>query len=55
MSARLAELAKRLRERALDLIWDMTLPVSSECPVCGFWRGVLLGVVVTILFSWVFL
>jgi predicted hydrocarbon binding protein len=53
MSGRLAELAHRLRERVLDLIWDATLPVSSECPVCAFWRGVLAGAIAVWLTYWV--
>lgn len=55
MSGRFAELAHRLRERTLDLIWDLTLPVSSECPVCAFWRGVLAGSVVGLVTYWVML
>ena len=36
---------KWLVDKALDLLWDVTLPVSGECPVCGFWRGVGIGFV----------
>jgi hypothetical protein len=46
--ARLAKAWDRLVDATLDFIWDMTLPVSTKCPVCAFWRGVLLGVLSTL-------
>jgi hypothetical protein len=33
----------RALDRLLDLVWDVTEPVSGRCPVCAFWRGVLAG------------
>lgn len=35
----------RVYNRLLDLVWDVTEPLSGTCPVCAFWRGVLLGAV----------
>lgn len=52
MYARLVDLAERLLDRALDAIWDVTLPMSSRCPVCAFWRGVLLGMLSTLFLVW---
>jgi len=52
MSARLAKAWAGLVDSALDLIWDMTLPVSTKCPVCAFWRGVLLGVLSGLAVAW---
>lgn len=45
MFARLAKAWDRLVDTALDTVWDLTLPLSSRCPVCAFWRGVLFGAV----------
>lgn len=39
----------RLAERARDLAWGLTLPLSSRCPVWAFWRGALLGALVMLL------
>jgi hypothetical protein len=52
MYARLADLGRRALDRALDLVWDYTLPVSTKCPVCAFWRGVLLGWVSGLVVAW---
>jgi hypothetical protein len=41
--ARLAKAWAAAVDRTLDLLWDVTLPVSTRCPVCAFWRGVALG------------
>jgi hypothetical protein len=52
MFARLAKLGARVLDRALDLLWDITMPVASKCPVCAFWRGVLAGIAATVAASW---
>lgn len=36
----------KICDRALDWLWDATLPLSSRCPVCAFWRGFALGVLI---------
>jgi hypothetical protein len=45
MYARLAKAWDRMVDKVLDVLWDVTLPLSSRCPVCAFWRGVLFGAV----------
>lgn len=52
MRARLVELYREAMDRALDLLWDATLPVSTKCPVCAFWRGVLLGILSAMAVVW---
>jgi hypothetical protein len=52
VSARLAKAWARLVDVVLDTLWDVTLPLSSRCPVCAFWRGVLLGTVTGLLVAW---
>lgn len=52
MFARLADLSARAIDRVLDFLWDVTLPVSTRCPVCAFWRGVLMGVLWTLAVFW---
>lgn len=47
----LVDLARDATEHVLDFIWDVTLPMSSTCPVCAFWRGIAIGVIV----GWLFL
>lgn len=47
------QLVDKLRpaiDATLDFIWDATLPLSTKCPVCAFWRGVGIGVIVGWLF-----
>jgi hypothetical protein len=55
MSAPLADLRARVVDRVLDFVWDVTLPVSTRCPVCAFWRGVLAGIGLTLLAFWIVL
>jgi hypothetical protein len=53
MSAPLADLVRTAVDWTLDVIWDVTLPMSSRCPVCAFWRGVLGGIAATLIALWV--
>lgn len=39
----------KLADKVLDVVWGVTLPVSGTCPVCAFWRGVILGALATVL------
>jgi hypothetical protein len=52
MFARLAKAWDRLVDKVLDFVWDVTLPVATRCPVCAFWRGVLLGILWTLTVLW---
>ena len=36
-------------DRALDLIWDVTERIGGTCPVCAFYRGVLVGIALCVL------
>lgn len=42
----------KLIDKALDAIWDVTEPISGTCPVCAFWRGVLLTLVFVGVITW---
>lgn len=41
-------------DRLIDLVFDITEPLSGTCAICAFWRGVLGGVLVTAFVVWVF-
>jgi hypothetical protein len=42
----------RAADRLLDWFWDATLAVSTDCPVCAFWRGIFLGILGVFVAGW---
>lgn len=33
-------------DRVLDKLWEVTLPLAGRCPVCAFYKGVAIGLLV---------